>query len=205
MITLYQRTDCPFCWKVRLALCELELPFTTLDSQLGNPHPDVLDLSPKKTVPVLVDGTHVLWESAVIVEYLQDCYGVGPAGAENAGMRAAIRLRHVYSDTIVGAGLRNLVFEKRSKPETEWDSELIAVSEQAFQVCLSVLESQLIEPPLEEELLSVADCAIAARFGVAEAYGAGVDENFPALQSWFAAIKGRPSWQRAYPVSFIRN
>jgi glutathione S-transferase len=210
LITLYQRTDCPFCWKVRLALCELDLPFTVLDSQLGEPHPDVIRLSPKKTVPVLVDDGQVIWESAVIVEYLQDRYGeadpLSPGNAaEKAAEKAKTRLLHSYSDTLLGPGLRKLVFEKRSRPEREWSAEQIADGQAAFKVCLSILETQLVKPPPEDEILSSADCALAARFGVAEAYGAGVDENFPALLSWFTAIKDRPSWQRAYPDSFIRN
>ena len=54
MLTLYQRTDCPFCWKVRIALAELDIEYQSVDTVLGEKHPEVQRLSPTGTVPVLV-------------------------------------------------------------------------------------------------------------------------------------------------------
>ena len=53
MLTLYQRTDCPFCWKVRIALVEYGIEFDTVDTVLGEKHPEVTRLSPSGTVPLL--------------------------------------------------------------------------------------------------------------------------------------------------------
>jgi glutaredoxin len=74
MLTLYQRTDCPFCWKVRIALAELDIEYQSVDTVLGEKHPEVQRLSPTGTVPVLVDGDVVIWESAVIFDYLDSRY-----------------------------------------------------------------------------------------------------------------------------------
>ena len=125
MITLYQRTDCPFCWKVRLALAELGLSYESVDISLGEKHPDVQALSPTGTVPVLVDDGVAIWESSVILDFLDRRYGERRLVPSEAEEEARVRLLTVYSDKIVGGCLKDVVFEKRSKPEREWNAELL--------------------------------------------------------------------------------
>jgi len=126
MITLYERSDCPFCWKVRLALAELDLDYESVATRLGEKHPELARLSPTGTVPVLVDGDTVVWESAVILEYLDGRYSPGLLFPGDAVQQARIRLLHAYSDKIVGGCLRELVFEKRSRPESDWTRALFS-------------------------------------------------------------------------------
>ncbi len=202
MITFYQRTDCPFCWKVRLALVELRLDYEVVDTQLGEKHPDVLRLSPTGTVPVLVDGDVAIWESGVMLDYLDQRYAQGALLPPGPDLQAGVRLIHAYSDKCIGPALRELVFEKRSKPCDEWDQELISRSEEAWRACQAYLETKLDQQWLNSGTLSAAECALAARCGVAEAYGADVDVQYTALHSWFQAVKLRPSWAFAYPESF---
>ena len=202
-LKLYERTDCPFCWKVRIALAELNLSAEIYSSQLGEPHPEVLRLSPKKTVPVLLDGDIAIWESGVILEYLSALRDDSTLFSDDARECAKIRLLHQYSDTVVGPALRGLVFERRSKAEADWDLELIEQSEASWHNCLEWLQQSLAGQTYFGEEFSAADCALAARFGVAEAYGAGVDDRFPALLQWFDRIKQRRSWGESYPSSFI--
>lgn len=206
MITLYQRTDCPFCWKARIALAELGLEYEVVATRLGEKNLDVARLSPTGTVPVLVDGDTVIWESAVILEYLDGCYSPGRLFSGDARELARIRLLHAYSDKIVGSCLRELVFEKRAKPEPEWDEGVVQASEKQWRDCQSRMEQDLDQKPFfGAEGYSAADCALAARFGVAEAYGAAVGEEFPALHRWYVSVMARPSWKAAYPASFIRT
>ena len=205
MLTLYQRTDCPFCWKVRIALAELEIEYQSVDTRLGEKHPEVQRLSPTGTVPVLVDGDVAIWESAVIFDYLDARYAPGRLINPDPVVQARERLLHVYSDKIVGSCLKEIVFEKRSKPESEWDAERIRGGEGRWHECQTWLHQQKGTDPYFGAGYSAADCALAARFGVAEAYGAAVDMEFPDLLQWYRAVTGRPSWKKAYPTSFIRT
>lgn len=200
MITLYQRTDCPFCWKVRIAMAELGLTFQEVATSLGEKHPSVIALSPTASVPLLVDGDVCIWDSAVILEYLDSRYGDRRLFGTEPARQAAIRQLQVYSDKLVGPCLRELVFEKRSKPSSGWDLDKIANGETAWRECMAWLEKNMPGG----SGFTAADCALAARFGVAEAYEAGVEEVFPRLKAWFEGVKKRPSWRQAYPVSFIR-
>jgi len=205
MITLYQRTDCPFCWKVRLALAELDIAYREVATGLGEKHPDVVSLSPTATVPVLVDGDVAIWDSAVIVEYLDSRYGRNRLFTTDPVAQAHIRQLHAYSDKLVGPCLREVVFEKRSKAKADWDVDKISRGQSAWSACMAWLEKRLCHGAGFAVDFSAADCALAARFGVAEAYDEGVTEQFPALFAWYRSVKTRPAWQAAYPHSFIRK
>ncbi len=205
MITLYQRTDCPFSWKVRIALTELSLEYEAVDTILGEKHAEVLRLSPTGNVPVLVDGDIAIWESSVILDYLDHRYALGRLIPFEPVAETRVRLLQTYSDKTVGINLRDLVFEKRSKPKHEWDNDVIRQSEENWATCQAWLESEIGNKEFFGDRFSAADCALAARFGIAEAYGAAIPIEYPKLRIWFQTIKARRSWNVAYPSSFIRT
>ena len=205
MIRLYERTDCPFCWKVRIALEDLGIRYEIISTRLGEKHPDVVRLSPARTVPVMVDGDSVIWESAVILDYLDSRYAPGRLIPPDPAEEARVRLLHAYSDKYLGACLRTLVFEMRSKPAREWDRELLQNGQRDWHACQAWLEGELDGRDHFSGQFGAADCAVGSRCGVAEAYGVGINPAFPNLQRWFETVKARPSWQAAYPASFIRS
>ena len=104
----------------------------------------------------------------------------------------------------MGPALRDLVFEKRSKLESEWDLSVIRESELKWLACQAYLEEQLTLGGFFGPEFGAADCALAARCGVAEAYGAGVGDKYPKLRDWFGQVKVRASWSAAYPKQFIQ-
>ncbi len=189
---------------VRLGLAELQIDYDFVDTKLGEKHPEVVRLNPKGSVPVFLDDKTVIWESNAILEYLDDKYAPGKLFPGPPEQRAAVRLLLSYSDTVIGPALRELVFEKRSRPEDEWDSQKIELSEDAWRTCLRQLSGWLNGKDYFCETFSAAECALIPRFGVAEAYGASGVEEFPLLNRWFWELKQRPSYKETYPDSFIR-
>ena len=204
MITLYHRTDCPLCWKVRLGLDELGVDYSIVNTRLGEKHPDVVRYNPKGSVPVLIDGEAAIWESNATLEYLDEKFAPGrlfPGGPEQ---RVKARLLLSYSDTVVGPALRELVFEKRSKPGDQWDKQKIDQSEDAWRVCLRQLSIWLDGKDYFCGSFSAAECALIPRLGIAEAYGASGIDEFPLLKRWFCDLKQRPSYRETHPDNFIR-
>jgi glutathione S-transferase len=76
-LLLYFLSGSPFGWKVQLALEHLRVPYVTkfLSSDAGDlRNPSFLARNPHGKVPVIVDGSLTLFESDVIVEYLEDTH-----------------------------------------------------------------------------------------------------------------------------------
>jgi glutathione S-transferase len=100
MITLYNHPMSPCAQKVRIVLSEKALPYDTHTVDLPgkeNLQPWYLRLNPAGVVPTLVDGDHVICESSVICEYLDEAYPDVPLRPVAPHLRAQIRLwmKHV--------------------------------------------------------------------------------------------------------------
>lgn len=202
MPTLYYRADCPFCWKVRIALAELGIQYQSVETQLGEKHPDVQRLNPKGSVPVYVDGDTVIWESSVIIEYLLDGPHQSQLLPSTPRKRSEARLLHSYSDSVIGPALRGLVFEKRAKPETEWDLDIIQKSELAWHQCQEQLANWLGDKDYFCDQFTIAECALLARFEIAEFYGAQIPDHLQSLTHWHQTGRERPSVNSTYPAVF---
>lgn len=196
---LYYREDCPFCWKVRLALHELDLPYESIRVKLGERHEEVVALNPKATVPVLVDHDLVLWESSIIVQHLHESADHSTLLPSRVEERAKLRMLAHYSDAVIGPALRDTIFEKRSKGAGAWDQDLLAASERAWRRCLTRLESCIAGRMGFSAEFSVADCALLARFGLADHYGVGVDSRHPTLKAWYERMRRRRSFAATEP------
>lgn len=203
MTTLYNKDQCPFCWKVRQALHHLQLPHRLIDYQDRAFEQQWRQLSPEGTVPVMTvhdpeQGQQLVFtESADILEYLQERFGgLLPDSAVN---RAKARALAHYSDTVLGWGLREVIFEKRSKPEHEWDRCRIENGIVHFNQCLEYLSQQLAEQSYFAGQYSFADAAISARFGLAQAYGVELPKPYDNLIAWFERIRQSEAYQESAP------
>lgn len=200
MTTLYYREDCPFCWKVRIALEELAHPYDGVIVRHGEVNRDVVALNPKGTVPVLVDNDLVLWESSIIIEFLHDSVVNSHLLPKDKHARAKVRMLQHYSDSVIGPALRGLIFEKRAKDNSDWDAIVIAASDKAWRECLTYLESKLAGADAFSKEFSVADCALSARLGLADHYGAAVDKRHPILSRWYDRIRRRKAFLATEPA-----
>ena len=74
-LTLYYLSGSPYAWRVWLALEHKRMAYElkTLSYDAGDfKKPEFASLTPRHKVPVLVDDGFVLWESAAILEYLEE-------------------------------------------------------------------------------------------------------------------------------------
>lgn len=196
---LYYRADCPFCWKVRIFLKEVDLDVEEIEVKFGKKHPDVVALNPNVTVPVLVDGDLVLFESAVIVEYLADKFPSSTLMDGSAEQRAAIRQIHSYCDNSVGKILFPYIKQVRESGDHTPTDELI----QSWTAVQAKLSERLGTEDFFGPSFSAADCALIPRVALALTYGLTLDENFSNLKAWFNRCAERSSFSEAFPPSFL--
>lgn len=200
-IRLYDKPECPFCWKIRLALFEQGVAVEHIDSLAPETRETWQSLTPRKTVPVLVNCDVVIYESNVILEYLNDLSGT--LLPQDPTQRVTARLINSYSDGVIGAGLREVIFEKRGNAEANWDHSRIDQGIAQFETALDYLSDQLGENTFFAGSYSLPECALTARFGLAEAYGVEIPERFDNLRSWFERMKSRPSYRATAPKHLL--
>ncbi|MBK1629448.1 stringent starvation protein A [Thiohalocapsa halophila] len=89
-MTLFSDPKCPYCHRVRMVLAEKKINITIVDVDAQDLPPEVLEANPYGTVPTLVDRDLALYESQIIMEYLDERFphppllAVDPVGRANA-------------------------------------------------------------------------------------------------------------------------
>jgi glutathione S-transferase len=71
-LVLVSHKLCPYVQRAVIALAEKDVPFERIDIDLANKPDWFKALSPLGKTPVLMVGAHAIFESAVILEYLED-------------------------------------------------------------------------------------------------------------------------------------
>ncbi|MBL8921244.1 MAG: glutathione S-transferase [Myxococcaceae bacterium] len=89
---LFSASACPYAHRTRALLTLLGAPFELREIDLSNKPADFLALSPTGAVPLLEDDGFVLYESAVINEYLAERLAWRDAYASDLRQRALERL-----------------------------------------------------------------------------------------------------------------
>lgn len=88
---LYSAEVCPFAARTRLTLKEKRVPFQVTEIDLKAKPAWFASVSPYGKVPVLKHGDAVVWESAIINEYIEDVVPDPPLLPRDPARRAAAR------------------------------------------------------------------------------------------------------------------
>ncbi|HEY0136627.1 MAG TPA: glutathione S-transferase family protein [Nannocystis sp.] len=161
-LTLYYGSGSPYAWKVWLALEHKQLPYElrtlSFDSR-ENRAPEYLGLNPRGKVPTLVDGDFALWESTVILEYLEDRYPARPLLPADPRTRAVARRIAAEADAYLYPAQRALMQATLYTPEASRDPGAIAAAEAGILAELARFATYLSGDWFAGEL-SIADLTI---------------------------------------------
>ena len=91
-MTLFSNAADPWSHRTRIVLAEKSIPVETIDVRAGNLPEDLLDLNPYHTAPTLVDRDLVLYDSRVIIEYLDERFPHPPLMPVDPVARAQFRV-----------------------------------------------------------------------------------------------------------------
>ena len=92
VMTLFSKPTCPYSHRTRLVLAEKNINIEIVDVEEDSLPEDLLDLNPYNTVPTLVDRDLVLYDSRVIMEYLDERFPHPPLMPVDPVTRAQFRL-----------------------------------------------------------------------------------------------------------------
>src|SRR6185503_9603239 len=92
VMTLFSKPADPWSHRTRIVLAEKSITIDIVDVDDGNLPEDLLDLNPYNSVPTLVDRDLVLYDSRVIMEYLDERFPHPPLMPVDPVTRAQFRL-----------------------------------------------------------------------------------------------------------------
>ena len=138
--------------RVRIVLAEKGINFDAVDVDAANPPEDLMELNPYGSVPTLVDRDLVLYDSQVIMEYLDERFPHPPLMPVDPVSRAQSRMT-----------LRRI--------QRDWDSLLDKIAgggKEKTKAVKELRESMTVVAPIFEQKpyflsdeLSLLDCAVA--------------------------------------------
>lgn len=91
-MTLFSKADDPSSHRTRIVLAEKGIQVETIDVKEGALPEDLLDLNPYHTAPTLIDRDLVLYDSRVIIEYLDERFPHPPLMPIDPVARAQFRV-----------------------------------------------------------------------------------------------------------------
>lgn len=188
---------CPYVQRAAIALAEKNVAFERIDVDLADKPDWFKAISPLGKVPLLMVGEEVLFESAAIVEYLDETYAprLHPADALT---RARHRGWMEFGSQILG---HVWVIE------TTKDREAFDKAQTAAEEKFARLEAMLGEGPFfAGEHFSLVDAVFAPVFRYFEVFerrhDLGLFDRKPKLVAWREALAARPSVRNAVVADY---
>ena len=211
MMKLYSGPLSLFSRKVEIALAEKRfvegrdyeremVPFTQ-ERGYQPKHPVVLEVNPKGQVPVLVDGDLRLYDSTLILEYLEERLPSPPLLPRGAAIRAQVRQQELYADEVLFPLMRKLAYRTGPLPEDAAERTALEKTGQDAEAAIArefaVLDDQVDGREFMWNDLSIADIGLfMTMLYIRRMHGPALDP-FPSLARWWAQLMARPGFARA--------
>ena len=103
MIQLFDLPLSPYAQKAKLALLEKNIPFDVHGVNLLQPDETFLSVSPRRQAPVLVCNDIAVFDSTIILEFIEDSWPERPLLPQDAALRANARMVEDVCDTTYDA------------------------------------------------------------------------------------------------------
>ena len=207
-LTFYYGSGSPYAWRVWFALEHKGIPYamTTLSFDKGeHKRPDFLALNPRGRVPVIVDDGFALYESAAIVEYLEDKRPGEPRlFAAEPRQRAVQRRMMREADQYVAPALQALATLLRPAEGERPAPDKLAAATAALKTELALWEGALAGDYLAGAL-SAADftlypqAALVQRFLARAKPAQPADLLGPKLTAWARRMAALPITKKTWP------
>ena len=189
VMTLFSRPTDIHSHRTRLVLAEKNINIE-ITSILGSDLPeDLMDLNPYHSVPTLVDRDLTLYDSRIIIEYLDERFPHPPLMPVDPVTRAQFRLAlfRIEGDWYSLAEEADATDGKLSAKSKKMLRESILQSAELFGA----------RPYFLSEEFSLVDCSIAPILWRLPVYGIELGDKFEAIDSYMQRVFARRSFQQS--------
>lgn len=194
-LELFSARVCPYAHRTRLALAEKDVDFTLSEIELTNKPQRFLDISPYGKVPALVHGDKVIYESAIVGEYLNDVFPEPSLLPDDPYTRARVRIWIDYFDN----RFLDIYYDAIGNRDRSKDDEFRDKISESFRYMENEGMAKLFGdgPYWLGSDLSLLDIAVYPFLERLPAWSHYRGINIPAdctrLLTWYAAMQERPS------------
>lgn len=209
MINFYYASGSPFAWRVWLALEHKSLPYELKSMSFSDGSlktREYLEINPRGKVPSIVDGGFSLYESAAILEYLEDQYpdSGSPLFSNGAQNRAHIRRLINQADLYLDQANRKILLQILFTKKEDWEDKQIRSGREAVAVELQNFETMIAGDYFAGEL-SAADFTIYPMVALvlrADIRKPDLDMASligPKMSAWMKRVESLPFFEKTYP------
>ena len=209
-MTFYYLSGSPFSWKVWLALERKQLAYDLriLSSDAGDlKTAEFTAINPRGKVPAIADDGFVLYESAAIIEYLEDNYPQSGERLWPHAIRARALARRIAgeADSYLYPSVRKLVLELIARREGQPDAAIIEEAKATLVREFALLERSLSGPFVAGVEPSAADfahyplAAIIRRIHVRQPHYKVGDVLANGVREWMEQIETLPYFAKTMP------
>jgi glutathione S-transferase len=190
-LTLVSHKLCPYVQRAVIALTEKGVRFERIDVDLANRPEWFRRISPLGKTPVLLAGDSAIFESAVILEYLEETQP-NPMHPDDPLARAEHRAWIEF-----GSAILNDIWSLYTAPdEAAFSARVTALREKFLRI-----EGRLKTPWFDGARFSLVDAVFGPVFRYFDAFDRiadfGILGGLPKIATWRAALAARPSVQDA--------
>jgi glutathione S-transferase len=188
---------CPYVQRAVIALTEKGVPFERIDIDLANKPDWFLKISPLGKTPVLSVDDTAIFESAVILEYLEETQP-NPLHPSDALKRAEHRGWIEFGSAV----LNDIADFYSAKDKTTFDAKVAALAEK-----IARLEARVAAAPwFDGERFSLVDAVFGPVFRYFDVFDGigefGILTGKPKLAAWRNALGTRPSVSGAVSADY---
>jgi glutathione S-transferase len=200
MIKLYDFPMSPRARKARIALAEKGLQYEKVNVDITKGEqkkPEFLAINPYGKVPALQDNGTTVYESSIIMEYLNDKYPNPPLLPTDPGQRARARVLMHLGDNLYDGALASIVGQVFFKPKGQADQDVIAKAKQDLSACFERLERELGNNDYLVGAFTLADICFVTWAPLFGPLQVEVPSQCTRVNAWLNRLKERPSVKAA--------
>jgi len=193
MIILYEFALSPFVQKVKIALREKGIPFENRESLTAKDPSAFNAASPRREIPTLVDGEVAVWDSTIILDYLEERWPEPSLMPTDPIDRAKTRMLEEICDTQLEA-INFCLSEMMAFPDIDAEAKSAVIAKGKADLCslFGLLEEKLGDKDyFSGSFFGRADLCILPHLNTANLMKNGPEAT--ALRDWMIRANSRES------------